>query len=202
MEPHITTPPALPKRPSSRRVTPWLCDRSNRDDTNGPKLRQMDMHKTRIDIPEDKRRPLVELLNARLADLVDLQTQLKQAHWNVKGPNFIALHELFDAVTDVVRAHSDTVAERAVILGGIAQGTARVASLGSTLPEYPLDAIDGATHVNAVATVLAAAGKHIRASITRAGELGDADTEDLFTEVSRDLDKQLWFVEAHLQAER
>ena len=145
---------------------------------------------------------MVDLLNARLADAVDLSSQMKQAHWNVKGPAFIALHELFDAVHTAVQAHVDDIAERITALGGTARGTAAVAASDSTLPEYPLDIHSGVDHVDAVSTALAAFGKGVRESIARAGEVGDADTEDLFVGVSRDIDKNLWLVEAHAQSER
>ena len=157
------------------------------------------MHPTRIDIPENARAALAGLLNARLADAVDLATQMKQAHWNVKGPNFIALHELFDAIHGRMLTHVDDLAERITALGGTAEGTARAAADGSTLPAYPLDVTDGAAHVEAVSTALAAFGKNLRAAIAEAAGIGDADTEDLFIGISRDVDKDLWLVEAHAQ---
>ena len=160
------------------------------------------MYPTRNDLPESARNKLVELLNARLADAIDLQTQCKQAHWNVKGPDFIALHKLFDEVNDAVEEYVDLIAERAVQLGGVADGTARVAAKRSSLPEYPVRRGDGREHVEALSAVLSAFGKLVRAEIDRSNELSDADTADLFTEVSRGVDKWLWFVEAHLQAER
>jgi starvation-inducible DNA-binding protein len=157
------------------------------------------MHKTKIDITNTKREKLVELLNARLADAIDLQSQAKQAHWNVKGMNFIALHELFDQVSTEVTAHIDTIAERITTLGGTAYGTIRVASSKSNLSEYPLEITDGIAHVEALSDALATFGKLVRANIDEANDLGDADTGDLFTEVSRGIDKMLWFVEAHIQ---
>jgi starvation-inducible DNA-binding protein len=160
------------------------------------------MFKTKNDLPETTRVKAIELLNARLADCIDLQTQTKQAHWNVKGPNFIALHELFDKVNEAVEDYVDDIAERAVQLGGVAEGTARMAVKRSSLPEYPAKTVDGRSHVEALSSVLAAFGKEARKAITAANELGDLDTADLFTEVSRGIDKWLWFVEAHLQAER
>ncbi len=160
------------------------------------------MHKTKIDLPEDKRKSLIELLNVRLVEALDLRMQAKQAHWNVKGPSFIALHELFDDVADNLAEFSDTIAERAVILGGVAEGRVGDVAKNSKLPEYPLNIKDGRDHVDALSTSLAAFGKSVRASIKQAEELGDMDTADLFTEVSRGVDKYLWFVEAHLQAER
>jgi starvation-inducible DNA-binding protein len=159
------------------------------------------MFKTKNDLPETSRGKAVELLNARLADCIDLQTQCKQAHWNVKGPNFIALHELFDKVNEEVEDYVDDIAERAVQLGGVAEGTARMAAKRSALAEYP-KAVDGRGHVEALSSALAAFGAAARKGIDQANEFGDLDTADLFTEVSRGIDKWLWFVEAHLQAER
>jgi starvation-inducible DNA-binding protein len=160
------------------------------------------MYPTKNDIPESARTKLVDLLNARLADAIDLQTQCKQAHWNVKGPDFIALHKLFDEVNEAVEEYVDLIAERAVQLGGVADGTARVVAKRSSLPEYPVKGGDGRAHVEGLSAALSAFGKVVRAEIDRCNELSDADTADLFTEVSRGIDKWLWFVEAHLQAER
>jgi starvation-inducible DNA-binding protein len=160
------------------------------------------MFKTKNDLAEGTRAKIVDLLDGRLADAIDLQTQLKQAHWNVKGPSFIALHELFDEIDEAVEGYVDLIAERAVQLGGVTHGTARQVARRSTLPEYPEAATSGRDHVEAVATALAAFGKLARAAIDATGDLGDADTADVFTEISRGTDKWLWFVEAHLQAER
>ena len=154
---------------------------------------------TRIDIPEQSRRLLIELLNARLADAFDLYSQLKQAHWNVKGSDFIQLHELYDTVAADVLEHVDAIAERATALGGLALGTARLAASASTRDEYPLDAVAGPETVKAISDRLAACGSSVRAAIELALELADQDTADLFIEVSRAIDKHLWFVEAHLQ---
>jgi starvation-inducible DNA-binding protein len=159
------------------------------------------VHPTRNDLPLASREAMIELLDARLADAVDLQTQTKQAHWNVKGPTFVSLHELFDKIHEDVREYVDTIAERAVQLGGAVHGTARQAAARSTLPEFP-DARTGRESVEAVATVLAKFGGAARAAIGAATDAGDLDTADLFTEVSRGIDKWLWFAEAHTQAER
>jgi len=160
------------------------------------------VYETENDLPKDARAPLIELLNERLADVVDLGSQIKQAHWNVKGPHFIGLHELFDDIAEAVEDYSDMIAERAVQLGGIAYGTARVAAEKSTLEQYPLDIADGYNHVEAVARALSTFGREARMAIDEADKLGDADTADLFTEVSRGIDKWLWFVEAHNQASK
>lgn len=155
---------------------------------------------TRIDIPEDAREKLIELLNARLADCFDLYSQIKQAHWNVKGSDFIQLHELYDSIAASVLEFVDEIAERATTLGGLALGTARMAAEATSLDEYPLDAVAGKETAEVVADRLAAFGAAARAAIDEATELEDQDTADLFTEVSRTIDKHLWFVEAHLQA--
>jgi starvation-inducible DNA-binding protein len=160
------------------------------------------MYPTKNDLSEAQRTKVVELLNARLADAIDLQTQMKQAHWNVKGPNFIALHELFDKINEDVEDYVDLIAERAVQLGGIALGTARSVAQRSQQKEYPLQIASGRDHVDAVSSALATFGKATRAAIDASDELRDKDSADLFTEVSRGVDKWLWFVEAHLQAER
>jgi starvation-inducible DNA-binding protein len=151
-------------------------------------------------LPEATRERVAELLNKRLADCIDLQTQCKQAHWNVKGPSFIALHKLFDDVNEDVEEYVDLIAERVVQLGGVAQGTARMVAGRSTLQEYPLVA-DGEAHVDALSSALAAFGGVTRKAIDQVDELGDADTVDILTEISRGTDKWLWFVEAHQQGE-
>lgn len=160
------------------------------------------MHKTKIDLPVAKREALVKLLNERLADLIDLQLQAKQAHWNVKGPHFIALHELFDQVAGEISDPIDTVAERITTLGGTAEGTLAAVSKRTSLPAYSLTTVAGLDHVDALSTAVASVAKLIRAAIEQTNELGDADAADIFTGVSRALDKQLWFLEAHLQSDR
>ena len=139
----------------------------------------------------------VELLNKHLAAAIDLHAQVKQAHWNVRGPNFIAVHELFDKVSEHVEDYSDMMAERAGGLGGTAQGTIQIATARSFLVPYPHGIADASSHLFAVAAMLAAFGQSVRDAITASAEFGDADTADLFTEISRGIDQQLWFVEAH-----
>jgi len=130
-----------------------------------------------------------------------LQTQTKQAHWNVKGPHFIALHELFDKVNEDVEDYVDLIAERSVQLGGVVDGTARSVANRSTLPEYPVKGGDGRQHVDALSSALAAFGKLARSAIEETARLGDQDTNDIFIEISRGIDKWLWMVEAHLHDE-
>lgn len=156
--------------------------------------------KTRIDLPADRREKLIALLNQHLADSFDLYSQTKQAHWNVKGPQFHQLHELFDDLAEQVEGYVDLIAERATALGGTALGTVRMAAGASRLTEYPLDAGGSMQHVEALAVRFAALAATTRSAIDAANNLGDADTADLFTEVSRGLDKCLWFLEAHVQA--
>jgi starvation-inducible DNA-binding protein len=153
---------------------------------------------TRNDLPARQRAKLQQLLNARLADALDLSSASKQAHWNVKGPNFIALHELFDQLHGNIEQHVDTIAERIAALGGSAHGTVQAAAGASSLAPYPLHISDGVEHLMALADRLADFGRKIRAAIPAADRMGDADTADLFTAVSRDADKYLWFLEAHL----
>src|SRR5215469_1004165 len=158
------------------------------------------LYETENDLPKNARTELIGILNQRLADAVDLQTQIKQAHWNVKGPHFIGLHELFDKIAEDVESYVDLIAERIVQLGGIALGTVREAAARSRLEEYPLAIADGMAHVEAVARALSTFGREARMTIDEADKLGDADTADLFTGISRGMDQWLWFVEAHTQA--
>ena len=158
------------------------------------------MYETENDISKSSRSELNALMNQRLASAVDLQIQMKQAHWNVKGPSFIGLHELFDKVAEAVEDYVDLIAERIVQLGGIAEGTVRMAASRTRLAEYPLEIAEGMAHVEAVARALSTFGHEARTTIDEANVLDDADTADLFTEISRGIDKWLWFVEAHSQA--
>ena len=160
----------------------------------------MELHKTKNGLSQETREKVIDILNARLADASDLKSQAKQAHWNVKGIHFFQLHELFDQIATAVEAHMDLIAERATTLGGTALGTIRVAAQNSSLSEYPLEITDGTAHVDALSTALADFGNVVRRNIDETNDLGDADTADLFTEVSREIDKLLWFVEAHIQA--
>lgn len=156
---------------------------------------------TRNSLSEKTRMEVTALLQERLADSIDLMMQAKQAHWNVKGPHFFSLHELFDKVYTNTGVYVDLIAERIVQLGGIAKGTIRVAAEKSSMPEYPLDISNGKKHVAEVAQALAFYGDLIRKAVELSTEIGDAGTADLFTEISRGTDLNLWFVEAHEQAE-
>ena len=151
------------------------------------------MHATHNTLSENVRTQTAEILNGRLAAAIDLHGQLKQAHWNVRGPTFIAVHELFDKVAEEAESYSDLLAERAAGLGAVAEGTVRVAAERSFLVPYPLRIAD----IFAVAATLAAFGQSAREAIGQSAAIGDADTADLLTEISRGVDHQLWLVESH-----
>ena len=154
---------------------------------------------THVGLPEQSRETSIKLLNQQLADTFDLYSQIKQAHWNIKGQDFIALHELFDDLAERVLGYVDEIAERAAALGGTALGTARMAAANSTLPEYPLSAVDSQAHLQALVERYGQYSKSTHAAIETADEHQDLTTADLFTEVSRTIEKDLWFLEAHLQ---
>lgn len=155
------------------------------------------LYQTKNDLSEQTRRQVIEVLNLHLATALDLYSQAKQAHWNVKGPSFFSLHALFDKVAEELASFADQIAERAVALGGVALGTVRVAARDSLLSEYPLDISAGHAHIEALSSALAGFGKSVRQAIETATNAGDADAADLFTEVSRGIDKMLWLIEAH-----
>lgn len=157
------------------------------------------MFDTSNDLPPTTRRSVIEILNEHLADAIDLQLQAKQAHWNIKGPNFVGLHELFDKVASQAQEYADEIAERAVALGGVARGTIQAVSGQSQLREYPLDVGDWRAHVRAMQDALATFGRGVRKAIDDTTAVNDADTADLFTEISRGVDKSLWMVEAHVE---
>jgi starvation-inducible DNA-binding protein len=143
---------------------------------------------------------LVALLNQSLADTLDLAYQTKQAHWNVKGLNFYGLHLLFDTLYDQLSGYVDDFAERAVTMGGQALGTIRAAGSASSLAEYPLDALDSKIHVDSLVDRYGDYTGRMRKAIRKAEQLGDQDTADLYTSVSRAMDKALWMLRAHQEA--
>ena len=166
---------------------------------DGLKSAEGHLHKTQIDLAPDLRGKMVELCNARLADCTDLTAQVKTAHWNVKGSDFIGLHKLFDEIYEEVSENTDTIAERCVQLGGTAMGTVRIAARQSQLEEYPTDIFACEDHVRELSRRLAAFGKLIRESAEQSDSAGDMCTSDVFVEIGRSIDKWLWFVEAHQQ---
>jgi starvation-inducible DNA-binding protein len=163
-----------------------------------PKGHPMKLHKTGNDLKSNAKQVSVELLNARLADGIDLALLTKQAHWNLKGPQFIAIHEMIDGFRTEIDTHVDTMAERVVQLGGTALGTTQAVSQASTLTPYPTDIYKIEDHLHALIERYSKAANSVRAAIDESDEAGDADTADIFTAYSRALDKALWFLEAHL----
>jgi len=158
------------------------------------------VYSTRLDIPDHARKAAIEILQARLSDALDLEAQMKQAHWNVRGPNFFQLHQLFDSLHDTVEGYVDLLAERITTLGGVADGRVQTTAAATKLYEYALATKGGEAHLRAVAAVLGQFAKSVRSDIDETANLPDADTADVLTEVSRGVDQQLWFVEAHLEA--
>ena len=156
-------------------------------------------HNTAIDLPAAARASLVTLLNQQLANLADLHSQTKQAHWNVRGKEFYQLHKLFDDLAEPFDEFIDTIAERAVTLGGLALGTVRSAAAASELSEFPLEP-GGFEYAKELAQRFAKAANSVREAIETADELGDKDAADIFTEVSRALDKSVYFLEAHFRS--
>jgi starvation-inducible DNA-binding protein len=150
------------------------------------------------DIPLAIRVYITTMLNQTLASTLDLRSQVKQAAWNVKGSAFMQLHTLFHTIAVELDAYTELLAERIAVLGGDAQGTVRTAATQSTLPEYPSNLVEGTAHVNALAERFAHYAEMVRACITKAADVEDADTENIYTDISRGIDKRLRFLEAHL----
>jgi len=155
--------------------------------------------RTRHDLPAKVRAEVVPILNQHLADTTDLFTQVKTAHWNVKGREFIALHKLFDDLAEQLTEHADAIAERTTAMGGLANGTLRQAAIASRLAELPPATVDGMALVRALADRYSRLAATARTAIGTTTKLDDLATADLFTEVTRELDKSLWFLEAHVQ---
>ena len=172
--------------------------RTQKDGTE-PKRMHQGMSATRNDLPEEARQEMAQLLNTQLADLFDLFSQTKQAHWNVKGPDFIQLHELYDELAGTLIGHIDTVAERAVQLGAAATGTVRMAAGSTRIEEFSGDFVGGIESIRMLVDRYAEVAETTREAIDKAEEAKDMDTSDLFIDVSRDLDKALWFLESHIQ---
>ncbi|NDJ52111.1 MAG: DNA starvation/stationary phase protection protein Dps [Chloroflexi bacterium] len=154
---------------------------------------------TQIDIPEESRAEIVTLLNQALANTFDLYSQTKQAHWNVKGMHFIALHQLFDQLADGIFPYADMLAERVTALGGMALGTARMAAEASSLPPYPVETVEGEELVRVLIDRYSAYTAMTRAAVDKTEDLNDMASSDLFVEITREADKFLYFLEAHIQ---
>lgn len=159
----------------------------------------MTMHETRNDLKSNAKSVSIEVLNARLADSIDLALLTKQAHWNLKGRQFIAVHEMLDTFRKELDTHVDMMAERVVQLGGTALGTTQNVATATKLTPYPTDIYQVADHITALSERYGRVANAVRAAIDATAEAGDADTADIFTGYSRALDKSLWFLEAHLQ---
>ncbi len=151
-------------------------------------------------LPDEQQARRIEMLNRRLADTIDLQLQSRQAYWNVKGPNFISMRELFDQLTQGVEEYADQIAEHIVQIGGTAEGTAHAVAGRTSLDGYSLATASGSSHIDVLATSLSNFGRHARYASEQATELQDNDTADIFTEIARGIDKWLWFVETTRQA--
>lgn len=159
-------------------------------------------HQTRNDIDAEKRDALIGVLNANLAHAMHLNIHAKQAHWNVKGPSFSQLHELFEQIADAAKVWSDDIAERATALGGVAEGNLASIQQRSGLPGYGLELTSGPEHVAALADSIAALAAETRKAAHDTEDIGDLATSDLFVEITQAADKWLWFLESHLQADR
>ena len=168
---------------------------SQSDDTHG-------LSPVRSDIPPEIRLYVMQLLQQTLACTVDLRSQLKQACWNVKGRDLVLLHALFATMATELDAHIDLVAERLVVLGGVARGTVRTAATHSRLPEYPGAIMDGDAHVQALTECFASYATTLRADIAHAAEVEEAGSAAVYTDISRGIDKRLWFLEAYLHHRR
>ena len=156
-------------------------------------------YKSHNDLNPNAKSASIGVLNARVADAIDLALLTKQAHWNIKGPQFIALHEMIDGFRTEIDGYVDTMAERAVQLGGTALGTTQVVAKATTLAPYPTDIYTSKDHLAALIERYGKVANAVRKAIDEADEADDKDTADIFTEVSRGLDKALWFLEAHIQ---
>lgn len=157
------------------------------------------MRKTKISIPEKNRIELVQMLNKTLANISDLYLQIKQMHWNIKGPEFIALHKLLDEVAERVEEHVDIVAERATSLGGIAFGTAEEIVKNSVLRKYPVALYSIEEYLEQLTHNFAIAGELVRNDIKKCEDLADYATGDVFIALTRELDKDLWLLESNLK---
>ena len=166
---------------------------------SAPKPSHMHSHRTRNDLEDNAKKVSIDILNARLADAIDLALITKQAHWNLKGPRFIMIHEMLDGFRDLIDEHVDTMAERVVQLGGTALGTSQVVTGSTTLKPYPTDIYKIEDHLAALIEHYAAVANAVRRAIDETDDFFESETSEIFTAVSRDLDKSLWFLEAHVQ---
>jgi len=152
-----------------------------------------------IALKANAKKVVIDILNARLADAIDLALITKQAHWNLKGPTFIAVHEMLDPMRTAIDTHVDIIAERIAQLDGIALGTSQTVAKATALAPYPTDIRKVTDHLAALAERFATLANQVREDIDATDEAGDADAADILTAFSRDLDKNLWFIKSHLE---
>ncbi len=157
------------------------------------------LHKTKISIPEKKRIELIKMLNKSLASTSDLSIQMKHAHWNIKGKEFIALHKLFDEIAEEVENQVDVIAERVTSLGGTALGTVQEIVKNTNLRTFPIDIFDLEKIITHLSHNFAILGELARDHMDASEKLDDMATNDVYIDLARMLDKNLWFLEAHLQ---
>lgn len=154
------------------------------------------------DLPLEEQKGIIALLNQRLAESIDLSSQIKQAHWNVKGHNFLNLHELFDRVHAANESYVDMIGERIAQLNGFAEGTIRIAAARSRLSDHQVGQIHASDHIEEISRSMRAFRNEVRGTIAEADDVDDIETVDIFTDISRGLDKWLWYLEAHTQVKK
>lgn len=151
---------------------------------------------SRNDLNDNAKKTSVEVLGGVLADSIDLYNMTRHAHWNVKGPQFLSLHELFEQFYTQLATDIDDVAERLVTLGGTAMGVSQAIPGTTRLPPYPAEIRQGQEHLVQLLQRYGRVAKALREGIDATDEAGDADTADLLTGLSRNIDKAVWMMEA------
>ncbi len=175
--------------------------KKHQSEAPGPKTTLVNrMYETRIALSAETKAKVVEVMQERLAEALDMYSQAKFAHWNVKGDNFYQLHLVFDSVADHVFPQIDAIAERLTQLGGVANGTVRQAAMVSKIPEYKVDLIAGMEHVAALADALGHYCAELREASDKIDEIGDEPTSDFFKQLVVEAEEQLYFLESHLEA--
>lgn len=158
------------------------------------------MYKNRVALEDDVKQKVVDVMNVRLGAALDMYSQAKFAHWNVKGLNFYQLHLVFDATAKVIFKQIDPIAERITQLGGVANGTVRQSAAGSPIPAYNVNAVTGPEHLNALADALGVYCKELREASDDIEEIGDDPSADFFKQLVIEAEEELYFLESHLEA--